>query len=178
MTILEVHMPDSGRILLECLDWISTPEPVMPHVQAKANEVGIGKAHQCMHLSRCFDKAGTVVMGHRPEATGPLHFPGNALNPRGKDLPLLIRKSLVLIDPPGVFRPDGILADPFNQGGWLAVHILQDFFNITLGGWAVPLVTIAFPLRLREYALHRDSGGPGRFRGDVPRRQSSLFSGR
>jgi hypothetical protein len=44
-----------------------------------------------------------------------------------------------------------LLADPLNRGGWLGVHVLQDFFSVTLGGWTVPLVTLAFPLRLRDF---------------------------
>jgi N-methylhydantoinase B len=52
----------------------------------------------------------------------------------------------------------GYGARPFADG-------LDAIYYVAQKNYPAEFMEMVFPLRLREYALHRDSGGPGRFRG-------------
>ena len=65
----------------------------------------------------------------------------------------------------------GYGARPFADG-------LDAIYYVAQKNYPAEFMEMVFPMRLRQYALHRDSGGPGRFARGLRRRTGGRAAGR
>src|SRR5262245_57082527 len=93
--VLEVNVPAPVTELAQACEHVGpTAEFVVPGVETKTNEPGVGQFHQPFDLPRCLNKPGAMMMENSPQSGLLPNSFGNPVHALAEYLPVFWRKAV------------------------------------------------------------------------------------